>query len=99
MGDLEQRLLWLDIPHGRVHRFDPVTGSDDVFGVGQAGSVRRPAHRKIKVSGRLSGTRYQAEPRDQAFCLAVRRVERFPLGEEVLGLLWRQAQSPISGLH
>ena len=31
MGDRQQRLLWLDIPHGRVHRFDPATGSDDVF--------------------------------------------------------------------
>jgi sugar lactone lactonase YvrE len=29
MGDRQQRLLWLDIPHGRVHRFDPATGSDD----------------------------------------------------------------------
>jgi sugar lactone lactonase YvrE len=33
--DRQQRLLWLDIPHGRVHRFDPVTGSDDVFNVGK----------------------------------------------------------------
>jgi sugar lactone lactonase YvrE len=31
MGDRQQRLLWLDIPHGRVHRFDPAAGSDDVF--------------------------------------------------------------------
>lgn len=41
MGDRQQRLLWLDIPHGRVHRFDPATGSDDVFGVGKpVGAVR-----------------------------------------------------------
>jgi sugar lactone lactonase YvrE len=33
--DRQQRLLWLDIPRGRVHRFDPATGSDDVFGVGK----------------------------------------------------------------
>jgi sugar lactone lactonase YvrE len=33
MGDRQQRLLWLDIPDGRVRRFDPATGSDDVFGV------------------------------------------------------------------
>ena len=33
--DQQQRLLWLDIPHGRVHRFDPATGSDDVFHVGK----------------------------------------------------------------
>jgi sugar lactone lactonase YvrE len=33
-------LLWLAIPHGRVHRFDPPTGSDNVFGVGKpVGSV------------------------------------------------------------
>jgi sugar lactone lactonase YvrE len=37
MGDRQQRSLCLDIPHGRVHRFDPATGSDDVFGVGQPG--------------------------------------------------------------
>jgi sugar lactone lactonase YvrE len=35
MGDRQQRLLWLDIPNGRVHRLDPATGSDDVFGVGK----------------------------------------------------------------
>jgi sugar lactone lactonase YvrE len=34
-GDRQQRLLCLDIPHGRVHRFDPATGSDDGFGAGK----------------------------------------------------------------
>jgi sugar lactone lactonase YvrE len=31
----QQRLVWLDILPGLVHRFDPATGSDDVFGVGK----------------------------------------------------------------
>jgi sugar lactone lactonase YvrE len=35
MGDRQQRLLWPDIPHGRVRRFDRAAGSDDVFGVGK----------------------------------------------------------------
>lgn len=35
MAGRQQRLLWLDIPHGRVHRFDPVTGSDEVSAVGK----------------------------------------------------------------
>jgi sugar lactone lactonase YvrE len=39
-----QRLLWLDILPGLVHRFDPATGSDDIFGVGKpvgSASLRR----------------------------------------------------------
>jgi sugar lactone lactonase YvrE len=52
MGDRHQRLLWLDIPNGRVHRFAPATGSDDVFGVGKpVGAVGLHAG-KIKVSGK-----------------------------------------------
>jgi SMP-30/Gluconolactonase/LRE-like region len=43
----QQRLVWLDILPGLVHRFDPAAGSDDVFGVGKpvgsAGSVYRLA--------------------------------------------------------
>ena len=35
MGDRQQRLLWLDIPNGRVHRFDRAAASDDVFGAGK----------------------------------------------------------------
>ncbi len=31
----QQRLLWLDILPGLVHRFDPATGRDDVFRVGK----------------------------------------------------------------
>jgi sugar lactone lactonase YvrE len=31
----QQRLLWLDILPGLVHRFDPATGGDDVFRVGK----------------------------------------------------------------
>jgi sugar lactone lactonase YvrE len=31
----QQRLVWLDILPGLVHRFDPATGGDDVFGVGK----------------------------------------------------------------
>ena len=57
MGDRQQRLLWLDIPHGRVHRFDPATGSDDVFGVGKPVGAVGLHTGKIKVSGRLSGKR------------------------------------------
>ena len=30
-----QWLVWLDILPGLVHRFDPATGGDDVFGVGK----------------------------------------------------------------
>jgi sugar lactone lactonase YvrE len=41
MGDRQQRLLWLDIPNGRVHRFDRAAGSDDVFRV--ASRSVRPA--------------------------------------------------------
>jgi sugar lactone lactonase YvrE len=40
----QQRLLWLDILPGLVHRCDPATGSDDVFRVGKpvgAASLRR----------------------------------------------------------
>jgi len=40
----QQRLLWVDILPGLVHRFDPVTGSDVVFGVGKpvgSASLRR----------------------------------------------------------
>ena len=33
--DQQQRLLWLDILPGLVHRADPATGSDDVFRVGK----------------------------------------------------------------
>ena len=57
MGDRQQRLLWLDIPNGRVHRFDPATGSDDVFGVGKPVGAVGLHTGKIKVSGRLSGKR------------------------------------------
>lgn len=36
----QQRLVWLDILPGLVHRFDPATGGDEVFGVGKpVGSV------------------------------------------------------------
>ena len=31
----QQRLLWVDILPGLVHRFDPATGCDDVFRVGK----------------------------------------------------------------
>ena len=31
----QQRLVWLDILPGLVHRFDPATGGGDVFGVGK----------------------------------------------------------------
>ncbi len=55
MGDRQQRLLWLDIPNGRVHRFDPATGSDDVFDVGKPVGAVGLHTGKIKVSGRLSG--------------------------------------------
>ena len=55
MGDRRQRLLWLDIPHGRVHRFDPATGSDDVLGVGKPVGAVGLHTGKIKVGGRLSG--------------------------------------------
>ena len=57
MGDRQQRLMWLDIPHGRVRRFDPATGSDDVFGVGKPVGAVGLHTGKIKVSGRLSGKR------------------------------------------
>jgi hypothetical protein len=55
MGDRQQRLLWLDIPAGRVHRFGPATGSDDDFGVGKPVGAVGLQTGKIKVSGRLSG--------------------------------------------
>jgi sugar lactone lactonase YvrE len=35
-------LLWVDVLAGRVHRFDPATGSDRAFGVGQPVSVALP---------------------------------------------------------
>lgn len=35
-------LLWVDVLVGRVHRFDPTTGVDRSFGVGQAVSVAIP---------------------------------------------------------
>ena len=57
MGDRQQRLMWLDIPNGRVHRFDPATGSDDVFGVGKPVGAVGLHTGKIKMSGRLSGKR------------------------------------------
>ena len=57
MGDRQQRLLWLDIPNGRVHRFDPAAGSDDVFSVGKPVGAVGLHTGKIKVSGRLSGKR------------------------------------------
>ena len=57
MGDRQQTLLWLDIPHGRVHRFDPAAGSDDVSGVGKPVAAVGLHTGKIKVSGRLSGKR------------------------------------------
>jgi sugar lactone lactonase YvrE len=40
----QQRLLWVDILPGLVHRFDPATGSDDLFHVGKpvgSASLRR----------------------------------------------------------
>jgi hypothetical protein len=38
--DQQQRLLWVDILPGLVHRFDPATGGDEVFPVGKpAGAV------------------------------------------------------------
>jgi len=40
----QQRLLWVDILPGLVHRFDPATGNDVVFGVGKpvgSASLRR----------------------------------------------------------
>ena len=40
----QQWLLWVDILPGLVHRFDPATGSDDIFGVGKpvgSASLRR----------------------------------------------------------
>jgi SMP-30/Gluconolactonase/LRE-like region len=55
IGDRQQRLMWLDIPHGRVHRFDPATGSDDVFRVGKPVGAVGLHTGKIKMSGRLSG--------------------------------------------
>jgi sugar lactone lactonase YvrE len=39
-----QKLLWVDIPRGLVHIYDPVTGSDRVFDLGQpVGSLARRA--------------------------------------------------------
>ena len=52
MGDRQQRLLWLDIPIGRVHRFDPATDSDDVFGVGKPAGPVGLHTGKLKVSGK-----------------------------------------------
>jgi hypothetical protein len=46
MGDRQQRLLWLDIANGRVHRFDRAAGSDDVFRLGKPVGCGRPAHQK-----------------------------------------------------
>ena len=46
MGGRQQRLLWLDIPHGRVRRFDPVDRQRRRLRCGQAGRCGRPAHRK-----------------------------------------------------
>ena len=57
MGDRQQRLLWLDIPHGRVHRFDPAAGSDEALSVGKPVGAVGLHTGKIKVSGRLSGKR------------------------------------------
>jgi sugar lactone lactonase YvrE len=54
MGDRQQRSLWLDIPHGSVHRSDPAAGSDDVFGAGKPVGVVGMRSGKIKVSGSLS---------------------------------------------
>jgi len=33
--DEQDRVVWVDILPGLVHRFDPATGGDDVFGVGK----------------------------------------------------------------
>ena len=55
IGDRQQRLMWLDIPDRRVHRFDPETGSDDVFGVDKLVGAVGLHTGKIKASGRLSG--------------------------------------------
>ena len=50
----QQRLVWLDILPGLVHRFDPATGGDHVFRVGKpAGS---PACATAAVSSSLSRT-------------------------------------------
>ena len=39
-----QELLWVDIPRGLVHIYDPVMGSDKVFDLGQpVGSLARRA--------------------------------------------------------
>ena len=44
----QQRLLWVDILPGLVHRLDPAAGSDDVFQVGKpVGSV---SLRRVGVS-------------------------------------------------
>jgi hypothetical protein len=57
MGDRQQRLLWLDIPHGECTGSTRSTGSDDVFGVGKPVGAVGLHTGKIKVSGRLSGKR------------------------------------------
>lgn len=31
----DQRLWWVDIPHGLIHRFDPVCGANDTFDFGE----------------------------------------------------------------
>lgn len=31
----DQRLWWVDIPHGLIHRFDPETGANDTFDFGE----------------------------------------------------------------
>ena len=33
----QQTLLWVDILPGLVHRFEPASGNDDIFGVGKIG--------------------------------------------------------------
>ena len=35
-------LLWVDVLAGRVHRYDPATGADTAFSVGQPVSVAVP---------------------------------------------------------
>ena len=74
MGDRQPWLLWLDIPHGRVQRFDPATGSDDVFGVGKPLGAVGLHTGKIKVSGRLSGKWRSREPIWRSWALVSARV-------------------------
>jgi sugar lactone lactonase YvrE len=91
MGDRQPWLLWLDIPHGRVQRFDPATGSDDVFGVGKPLGAVGLHTGKIKVSGRLSGKRSAwARPAlvSASVCSCSRRSEDLPGAPELHSDPW-----------